>query len=509
MSNIPLASERMNDVPSPISGGVMDVEHVVPEPAERVGGPLHLDLQAAPAERPRHSAEKRDAETRVAIKLDQFPSLIGAAYDRALRASRRADDPLLGLFSAHRDSTQIPPEASMAKLESVSRIRPRASAPRIGLNLLYLVPGRVGGTEVYARRLVRALADRHPDWEWVAYCGSDARSALEDEQWPSNVQLVSTPRPSAEKGSRAVFELSWLAVRAARDRVQLLHSLGTTSPLVTRCARVVTVHDLIYLHYPDTFPPAARLALKVMVGPGARRAHRVIADSQAGKADIAAHLGVPADRIDVAHLGCNITRVEPSAESDVRTRYSLRGARVCLCVSAALVHKNLDALIAAFGRLAASREDLALVIAGHAGREHDRLRAVADATGHGSRIVLTGWISDPDLEALYGLATCCVYPSLLEGFGLPVLEAMGRGVPIACSDASSLPEVAGDAAELFNGRDVLSIARAIERLLDDRERVRDLVERGLDRVARFTWDGCAVATLASYELALRPGHGRR
>lgn len=374
----------------------------------------------------------------------------------------------------------------------------------IGLNLLYLVPGKVGGTEVYARRLVHALARARPEWRWVAYCGSDAIEALRAEAWPSSVRLVSSPRPSADKASRAALELSWLAWRASRDGVQLMHSLGTTSPLATRCPRVVTVHDLIYLHYPETFPLAARIALKALVGPGARRAARVIADSQAGKDDIAVNLRVPADRIDVAYLGCNITRVAPTPESEVRARFGLADHNICLCVSAALVHKNLEALISAFGRVAAGRVGLALVIAGHAGREHARLRALADGTGHGSRIALTEWVSDADLEALYAIATCCVYPSLLEGFGLPVLEAMARGVPIACADASSLPEVAGDAAELFDGRDVTAISRAIERLVDDRAHVRNLVERGFERVGAFTWERCAAATLESYARALHP-----
>ncbi len=381
-------------------------------------------------------------------------------------------------------------------------VSPATTSRTIGLNLLYLVPSKVGGTEVYARLLVHALAAAQPDWRWVVYCGRDAREALAAEHWPASVRIVASPRPSADKASRAALEQSWLAWRAGRDALDLLHSLGTTTPLRTRCPRVVTVHDLIYMHYPETFPRAARVALKVLVGPGARGASRVIADSQAGKDDIARHLRVPAHRIDVAHLGANITRVEATPESEVRARFGLEGRQVCLCVSAALVHKNLDALIEAFGRLAANRPDLALVIAGHAGREGERLRAAAARTGHASRVVLTGWISSADLEALYDLAACCVYPSLLEGFGLPLLEAMARGVPIASADASSLPEVAGDAAELFDGRDVPSIGRAIERLLDDRAHVEGLIERGLARVGLFTWERCAAATLASYERAL-------
>ena len=372
----------------------------------------------------------------------------------------------------------------------------------IGLNLLYLVPGKVGGTEVYARRLLHALAEARPDWRFVAYCGAEAEASLEREHWPANVRLQAAPRPSAEKVSRAALELTWLPLRTWQDGIDLLHSLGTTSPRISRCPRIVTVHDLIYLHYPETFPRAARLALKAIVGPGARHAARVLADSEAGKNDIVANLGVAADRIDVVYLGCNITRVEPTAEAEIRARFALGEQRICLCVSAALVHKNLEALIRAFGQLATRRPELSLVIAGHAGREHDRLRTQADGTEHGDRITLTGWISDADLEGLYAAADCCVYPSLLEGFGLPVLEAMGRGVPIACSDSSSLPEVAGDAAELFDARNERSMGSAIERVLDDREHADELVRRGRARVSRFTWDHCARSTIASYERVL-------
>lgn len=376
---------------------------------------------------------------------------------------------------------------------------------RVGLNLLYLVPGKVGGTEVYARRLVHALATARPDWTWLAYCGRDAVDALREERWPANVTLQPAPRRSSDKASRAALEQSWLAIRAARDGIDLVHSLGTTSPIATRCPRVVTVHDLIYLHFPATFPRAARIALKTIVGPGARRSDRVIADSEAGKRDITTMLGVSADRIDVAHLGCNIVRTAGAPEAAIRGALGLADRRICLCVSAALVHKNLETLIIAFGRLAHRRPDLQLVIAGHAGREMARLRALADATGSGERIALTGWISDTDLEGLYAIASCCVYPSLLEGFGLPVLEAMGRGVPLACSDASCLPEVAGDAAELFDARDGDALITAVERLLDDPPRAAELVRRGRERVTQFTWERCADATIESYERAVPGG----
>jgi glycosyltransferase involved in cell wall biosynthesis len=167
-----------------------------------------------------------------------------------------------------------------------------------------------------------------------------------------------------------------------------------------------------------------------------------------------------------------------------------------------LAHKNLDRLIDAFAQLGPGFEDCRLVLAGHAGREQAQLSERAALRGVGHRVVLTGWIAAADLEGLYALAACCAYPSLHEGFGLPVLEAMVRDVALVCSNATALPEVAGDAAELFDPHDVSAIAGAVRRLLTDAEHSAQLVERGRVRAAMFTWERCAEATLAVYEQAL-------
>jgi glycosyltransferase involved in cell wall biosynthesis len=373
----------------------------------------------------------------------------------------------------------------------------------VGLNLLYLVPGQVGGSEIYARRLVAALGAERPDVRFTAFAGREAAQSLRDEDWPPNVGVRELPVKATLKPMRAAAELTLLPAAAARARVDLLHSLGTTSPPVTAGTSVVTVLDLIYEHYPETFPAAARLGLKALVGPGARAATRLIAISQSVKDDVVARLRVPADRVDVVYLGFGMRReVVHTSGSVLRERFGLGNGRVVLCVSAALVHKNLDRLIDAFSRLGTGYEDCRLILAGHAGREQARLLERATSRGVGDRVVLTGWIDAADLEGLYALAVCCAYPSLHEGFGLPVLEAMVRGVPLACSNATALPEVAGDAAELFEPHDTAAMADAMRRLLTDRTHAAQLAKRGRDRAATFTWERCAKDTLAVYERAL-------
>ena len=371
---------------------------------------------------------------------------------------------------------------------------------RVGLNLLYLIPGAVGGTETYARQLVRALAQRCPQTLFLAFCGREAAPSLRAEGWPANVRIVELPVRCAVKPARILAELTLLPAAARRHRVDLLHSLGTTSPLSGAAPRVVTVHDLIYDHFPDAFPPAARAGLKLLVPLGARRARRVLTDSHATRDDVVARLRVPAERVDVAWLGVGLDADGvPTPASELRERLGLGDARVLLCVSPALPHKNLHALLDAFAAVAG---EPVLVIAGHPGRAREALLAHAGELGLGDRVCLTGWISDADLEGLYALAGGFVYPSLFEGFGLPILEAMRRGLPVACSNATSLPEVAGDAALLFDPGDRAAMTAAMAELLAGGSAVGERVARGLRRAAGFGWETCAQRTLATYERAL-------
>jgi glycosyltransferase involved in cell wall biosynthesis len=367
---------------------------------------------------------------------------------------------------------------------------------RLGVNLLYLVPREVGGTEIYARRLVGALARERPDLEIVCFTGAEAAAELPDPEWPASVHVARIPVRARIKPLRIAAELSLLPVAARRHGIEVLHSLGTTAPLSGRFVRVTTVHDLIYDHFPGAFPAPARLGLKLLVPAGARRSERVQVSSGATRDEVVERFRLPPGKVDVVHLGLGMRDVtDPTPEGELRARLDLDGRRVLLSVNAALPHKNLERLVRATRELEA-----VLVLVGHAGRTSDALRALAVELGVDMR--LTGWLSDQDLEGLYRLADAFVYPSLYEGFGMPVLEAMRRGVPVAAADATSLPEVVGDAALLFDPTSVDAIATAAATLLDDRERAAELVRRGRERAAGFGWDRTARAALESYERAL-------
>ena len=366
------------------------------------------------------------------------------------------------------------------------------------------MPGAVGGSEVYARSLLRETARLEPGLEMVVYCGREAVDSLRAEPFGARSEFHVSPAPSQNKPARVAAELTWLPWRARRDRLELLHSMGTTSPPLCPVPSVVTVLDVIYHHYPETFARMAQLGLRLVVPAGARRASKVVAISEAGKREVSATLGIDPGRIEAIHLGFGFGGEEAQAtpEGELRARHGLSDAPLMLTVSSALRHKNLDRLLKAFARLEGT--EARLVVVGHAGRDQHALRAHATTLGLGERVIFTGWVADADLEGFYAAANVFVYPTLMEGFGMPVLEAMRREVPVACSNVSALPEVAGDAAEYFDPYDVESIAAALRRLLEGPERRAELVARGREQWRRFTWEDTARKTLAVYREVLGP-----
>jgi len=208
--------------------------------------------------------------------------------------------------------------------------------------------------------------------------------------------------------------------------------------------------------------------------------------------------------VDVVPLGFGSQRrAAPMPERELRARLEIGERRVVLSLSAKRPHKNLLALIDAFAALPAEDRP-ALILPGYATAHEAELRERARTLGLAEEVRFPAWLGAAELEGLWAMARVFVFPSLYEGFGLPVLEAMARGVPVACSDASSLPEVAGDAALLFDPRDRGAIQRALERLLGDALLRETLRARGLERAREFTWERSASLTLESYRRALAP-----
>ncbi len=371
--------------------------------------------------------------------------------------------------------------------------------PHVGLNLVFLVPGETGGMETYARELTAALAERD-DLRLTAFVNREAASV--DGPWRELVEMRVVPVDARSRAQWVWGEQRHLPALATEAGCDVVHSLASTAPLRGPFVRVATVHDLNYKLVPDSHFGVYGLGMRVLVPAAIRRSHRVVVDACSTRRDLVEHLGVRPEKIDVAPLGVRLPEAPGGTRStDIRAALDLGDRPIVLSPSAKRPHKNLARLIAALASLPAAERPV-LVVPGYPTPHEAELRAAAVGLGVEDSVRFPVWLPPRDMEALYAACACVVFPSLYEGFGLPVLEAMARGVPVACSDRSSLPEVAGDAALLFDPEDVAAIAAAMRRLLADGALAGRLAEAGRARAAEFTWRRSAELTVASYRRAL-------
>ena len=321
--------------------------------------------------------------------------------------------------------------------------------------------------------------------------------------------LVSHDMPPAWKnslGGRACFDYvgrsRWYAVpvgmplKLLGSQADLLHATYVAPPLCPK-PFVLTVHDLGFEIHPEFFPPLVRHRLSLLMRHGVRRAANIIAVSEETKRTLIDYYDVEASRITVTPNGVEAPFFEPEDEGDVqiRTGYNLPPDYI-LYVGKLQARKNIAQLLRAYALLRQSREDTPqLVLVGQRTWLADEIYSVLDELKLHDAVCFTGHVPDEHLAAIYRGALVFVYPSLFEGFGIPLLEAMACGVPVACSNVSSLPEVVGDAALQFDPLDAEDIADKIAKIIDDSTLRSSLIARGHKRAAQFTWENTAQKTL--------------
>jgi glycosyltransferase involved in cell wall biosynthesis len=336
---------------------------------------------------------------------------------------------------------------------------------RVGISLLTLVPGVVGGSETYARELVRAL-ERVGKHEYRVFTPS-----ILDEGEPVRSYRASRTMPGR---MRAMAEASVRPGPIRRelrlDELDALHfPLTVMLPRVTGAPTAVSLLDVQHLFFPEFFSRAERLYRRFAYGRSVRDARTVIAISRHVKESLIERMELDADRVEVIHLGLDHDLFRPGEEP--REPFLLYPANPW-------PHKNHERLFEALTRLRRERPGLRLVLTGTG------LERLSPPAG----VEVRGRVPREQLASLYRRASALVFPSLYEGFGQPPLEAMASGCPVACSTAGALPEVCGSAARYFDPLSVGEIVEAVLTVLDDPE---VLVNRGLERAAAFTWDTCA------------------
>jgi glycosyltransferase involved in cell wall biosynthesis len=366
----------------------------------------------------------------------------------------------------------------------------------IGIDASRATVDRRTGVEGYSINVIQHLLTLPSEHRFRLYFRdappNDLFSTGDHVEW----QVIRRPRLWTHTG------LGW-AVRRDKPDALFVPSHVLPWPGLGGVPSVVTVHDLGYRHYPDKHPLFDRLYLSWSTGHSARLARRVIAVSEATAHDLVALNGVPKEKVTVVHSGVD-SLLHPVKDdrriAEVKKKLGIRGAYL-LHVGSLRPRKNLQTLIDAFSIVKQDNPDLQLVLAGSQSWGYQRLIRHIHKTGMSEDVVLPGYVDDNDLPALYSGAIVYVFPSLYEGFGFPALEAMACGTPVACSNSSSLPELVGDAALTFAPSDVTGMAKAIQKLVQDKALRRGLVQKGFSRVENFTWRTCAQQTLAVIEEA--------
>ncbi|WP_028057999.1 glycosyltransferase family 4 protein [Candidatus Solirubrobacter pratensis] len=353
----------------------------------------------------------------------------------------------------------------------------------LGLDLLFLVPAETGGREAYSRELLAALRAAEPGLRVTTFLNRETAQA---PGWWSDAadRAVVLPRVWARRPAGwALGEAVSLGRAAAAARVEVLHSPANFGTAWGPFARVVTLHDLMYRGSPGLVTRATRLGTDAVLVPAARRAHRLITATEVSRAEIADGLGIAPTRISVVRHG-----VHPPPERTARP-VDTGGRRLVLAVGTNVPHKNHEALLAGLAR----REQRPLLaIAGHG---TEALAPRAAELGVSDDVRLYGAVDADTLEDLYAAADTFITATRHEGFGLPVIEAMSRGVPVAASDIPVLREVAGELATWFDPHDPDAVAAALGPLPDR-------AAAGRARAARYTWPATAEATLEVYAQAL-------
>lgn len=407
---------------------------------------------------------------------------------------------------------------------------------RIGINALSITPDLTGGGTTYIFELTKHLSHIDHCNDYVLFVRADSIyhfcvSKNNDFQYGENFRFVRVPILSLFSiAFRVFFELLVMPLLTWRYKLDILLCPGDAVPLWLPCISVMVIQNLLHFHFDEVYPLVnirkRRFHTRVKIwyyscitSRSALKADKIITVSENAKKEIVEFLKIDPSRISVVYHGVGTQFRNDSDESNrvrgASTNYSLQSDYL-LYVGAVAPYKNVETLIAAFALLKDRRsildrrDVLSLIIAGadHWGYA-SYVQKIADKLGVSDRVIFLGYVPYDEIPSLYQRAKVSVLLSLCESFGMPILEAMACDCPVVCSNASSLPEIAGDAAVLVDPKNPMNVADAIEKLLNDEEFRHRMIDRGKSRVAKFSWNQAAHQTLSIMEQAVGDCHSNR
>lgn len=370
---------------------------------------------------------------------------------------------------------------------------------KIGLNA-HLLSGaasyRSAGIHGYMLNTLAHLRAAAPaDWQFTVMIGAQTQT-LPDGLTPRRARWNTEPPLRRIVWEQAIqpFQLG---------AFDLYHALAFVSPLLLTTPSVVTVYDLSFMRYPEVLTPARRLYLRLFTALSCRRAKRVIAISQSTARDVVQLLNIPAEKVDVALGAYNPEIYYPLPAEQIAAFRAQKGLpeRFWFFVGTLEPRKNLPTLLKAYAALPKD-ERLPLILGGGKGWQYEPIFDTIETYNLKDDIRLVGYIPADELPFWYNCAETFIYPSVYEGFGLPVLEAMACGIPVMVSDASSLPEVAGQAGMLIAPEQVEAWTEGLRKVYRDADWRTEARTRGLQAATGFTWRATAEQTVQSYKRAL-------
>jgi len=362
---------------------------------------------------------------------------------------------------------------------------------RIGINALFWIPGRTGGSETYLLSLLDRWHQTLND-EVTLFAGVSAAEKLSRfDRW----RVVELPFNEDGAIERLRAEQMRLPGVVAEHKLDVLFSPGNVLPTRVKIPQVLTIHDLQHRHFPQYFDWKRRAARRVLFARSAKKARRIVAISEATRHDLISLMKVPAKKIRVVYEGVDQQLAEVPADklTAVQEKYQLP-ERFIYLPGKTFPHKNHLTLLDAIELLNDRKQKIPLVLTGGADVAHEQVLARIQRNGLAGQVRHLGFIDFDEIGAMYHLAEMLVFPSSFEGFGLPVVEAMVCGCPVVTSDKMSLAELVGDAAMTVEPTDASALAEAIAKVWHDDDLRADMTVRGRRRAAAFSWDDCADKT---------------
>lgn len=374
---------------------------------------------------------------------------------------------------------------------------------KIGVNALFMIPGEVGGSETYLRRTLAAAAKAHPRHEFVVFTNNENRNPLARELMSmQNVTLLDMHVGATSRARRVFCEQITLPRVIAANGIDVLWNPGNTAPCRARCPQATTIYDMQYVHFPEDFSRLGLFFTKRLTRRAMARSDAVLTISEFSRQEITRFSDTPFDKIRVTPLSADEAFSTPLPGEFIAERTLVLAhcaEPYVLMVANSYPHKSLETGVRAFGQIGKDFPHR-LVIVGKPRRGEAAVAEAIEALPEPGRVVRLAYVMRQDLIALYQGASLFVFPSKYEGFGLPVLEAMCAGIPVATTREGAIPEVGGDAVAYAEAGDAESLAAAMRKLLSlDADARAVWVRKARERALRFSWESTARETVAVCE----------